>query len=685
MNRGILTKWFPARWHPAEDELIGLVDGQLSAKKSSKLHAHLKDCWTCRATTERLQRSISSFVEFVDHEFTPSLGTPPGNWKKFQSRLNSVVTEIGQSSWWSGMRDRLVTILSARSFQLRWAITSMGLLIMVFLALWSPQIPPVSAQELLQNSIASQTRRLRGVVQPVVYQKLQIRRRAAGIMPEQSVVLELWNDRSHARSYLSVEDHTGKQFISDPSLANETSGSHSQNKTAPPLLSELKSIYRENQMEWRQPLSAQNYDAWRNSLGAGQDRVKKTSQHGTEVLILQTVPAGAIRAGAIVEAELMVRAEDWHPLKQSIEVKGTNETRHYEIIESAYDVIALSALPSSIFKNAIQPRLPEPLVPPAARLAAPSPSTAELLEAEIEAQYALHRLKVCLGEPVEVVRNPRGQIQVRGLAATEARKKEILAALQVVELVTVSIQTIAEAQAATAPATGPAITKEDLSQSSEASSVEFKNGKLPIQDRLERYFTAHPELALLGLEERVQLSVPQKIVTLTREAVSQSEAALQEAWALRRLAEWYSPGKRAELPPSSQWLLEDMVLDHVESLKRAAGEARTLLTPILLFILEAEASPALSDDKLSEPSAVNLGEAESSWNRLALGVFDPLERTRVLIHGLFAGAALDSDPEEAARSLLSQLADVENEFQRLQAQVAREFSRSAERLSLKQP
>jgi hypothetical protein len=58
-----------------------------------------------------------------------------------------------------------------------------------------------------------------------------------------------------------------------------------------------------------------------------------------------------------------------------------------------------------------------------------TPSTGELITAEIESWFALHRAKACLGEALEVIRDRSG-VKIRGVVETAERREELLEALR---------------------------------------------------------------------------------------------------------------------------------------------------------------------------------------------------------------------------------------------------------------
>jgi len=57
------------------------------------------------------------------------------------------------------------------------------------------------------------------------------------------------------------------------------------------------------------------------------------------------------------------------------------------------------------------------------------PAVVDPILTEIEVYYALHRIGACLGEAIEVVRQPGGELDVRGVVVDANRKEQIRAAL----------------------------------------------------------------------------------------------------------------------------------------------------------------------------------------------------------------------------------------------------------------
>jgi hypothetical protein len=157
---------------------------------------------------------------------------------------------------------------------------------------------------------------------------------------------------------------------------------------------------------------------------------------------------GPFAMNAIRKAELVVRTDDWHPVEQRLEVQARDEVRKYELTETGFDILALNLLPASIFGDTNPPRAPltTASIPVPTLLPEPpaTPSTGELITAEIESWYALHRANACLGEALEVIRDRSG-VKMRGVVETAERREELLEALRAIPLTTPEIRTVEEA------------------------------------------------------------------------------------------------------------------------------------------------------------------------------------------------------------------------------------------------
>jgi hypothetical protein len=215
-------------------------------------------------------------------------------------------------------------------------------------------------------------------------------------------------------------------------------------------------------------------------------------------------------------------------------------------------------------------------------LAAKFPTPAELDATEMEAHYALHLAGACLGEPIEIVREAPGRLIVRGVARSAARQSELLAALGELqgppwlhlEIQTVESAIAASREAGQQPATASGTVSPAEGSPAAAYAVHVSSDRLALQDQLERYFT----------QEGDRSGASKNLNAFTRQAVSQSQTAMDHAWALRRLAERYGSAQTEQSLPRSRWLLQVMVREHLAEFTKQARMTRELLQPVLASI-----------------------------------------------------------------------------------------------------
>ena len=87
-------------WHVPEDDLLPFVDGEQPAKVAAKIRKHLEACWTCRRRVEKVQQTISAYVEYYSDAYVDNVEPPPHGWSNFETSLRRVVAE---ASWRSAL------------------------------------------------------------------------------------------------------------------------------------------------------------------------------------------------------------------------------------------------------------------------------------------------------------------------------------------------------------------------------------------------------------------------------------------------------------------------------------------------------------------------------------------------------------------------------------------------------
>jgi hypothetical protein len=167
--------------------------------------------------------------------------------------------------------------------------------------------------------------------------------------------------------------------------------------------------------------------------------------------------------------------------------------------------------------------------------------------------------------------------------------------------------------------------------------------KPPVEDFLVEYFREHPETQAASASS---VNDPSKqAAQFAGRAVSLSQAALAEAWALRRLAESY--GGFSDLPVHSQGLLKAMIFDHLRALREQLDHRFELLAPVAP---PAEAQDSDADD-----------DSNRNWQDHVLRLFRAIENLHDATLELFAG----TPPTSGAASISEKLAQSASTLKRL--------------------
>jgi hypothetical protein len=633
-----MTVWDENEGHPAEGALLLYLDGELPSKEAALVQAHLTACWSCRMNADRVQEAVFAFIEYRDQVLRPFTAPPPSNEQTFVGRLQGLKDRLGNRSWmarlysswsWGASASRL----AALPRPLIWTVAGMtAALAAVALLTWLDRAPVVTASELLQKASEAHARELRARVDPVIYQKLQIKR------GQRTATWELWCDTANARFRQSVKS------------AKERAAGQADEAA---LLTELTEVLRANRMNPQQPLSPASFQVWRQSLAAKREEVSRLQTEAGEMLRLRVLPVAEPSVGQITEASLIVREHDWHPLAQTLKVQGENETRDYELSETAYEVVPLAAL--TVFAEPTRSSAVPTVRIPAAGLPSPSarpaPTAAELQNAEIAALYILHQLKADLGEQIEVERESGKQIVVRGQVETPERKRELIAAIKEIPWVEARIQTFDEAAGHPARIEPPATTVTDPKPNTNAAPAAGANH---FEQRLADYFAERADP-----RQKDRAAINRQITQLANSVFAESSAALANGWALRRLAERFDESVDEQVDAAAAERLREIISDHLSEIGVRNRNLRAQLEPVLVAIagtrVEAVPSPR---------------SAEGTRSARIMRLFEAIEQAHQLAYRLFDSRhPYTVSPEQAASLMLGALAQLDAASQALEQNI----------------
>jgi hypothetical protein len=227
------------------------------------------------------------------------------------------------------------------------------------------------------------------------------------------------------------------------------------------------------------------------------------------------------------------------------------------------------------------------------------PSREEVLVKAIEIEYALHRLRACLGGEVRVLMDRNG-LRIAEEPGSPDRERELQTALG----------TVSMPAWVTRESEDPGRTRvESKAVTAEVRAVESGTAAAPAaEDAVRTYLRTHPDAAGPGDPASMAANYSSRVL-------SNASAAMREAWALRRLAETY-PAEG--IPSHSRWLLETMLRDHMRELSGDVGRSADLIAPVF----------ALS--KTQAPQSAETGSWQQETERVFKGVEDFERRASAL-------------------------------------------------------
>lgn len=194
---------------------------------------------------------------------------------------------------------------------------------------------------------------------------------------------------------------------------------------------------------------------------------------------------------------------------------------------------------------------------------------------------------------------------------------------------------------------------------------------------MREYFTRLPGVPGDGSE---LASIDRQIVELSNQAVALALAASAEAGALRQLAERYPPLQTNELAPASRWLLEVMVRDHLGALRTQMDQSRALVSPIMSSLEQGDSESAPAK---KSPASDLFDAADLNWAAWAFRIFARVQHAEQLTDYLFANGKFPGGRDEAVAELLADLDRVEDEFQKFQTEVDKDFTSGARLADMK--
>jgi hypothetical protein len=288
----------------------------------------------------------------------------------------------------------------------------------------------------------------------------------------------------------------------------------------------VAALFRSARYDWDDPLSAKSYRAWREGLAHKRDEVStvegRQSPEGGFYRISTTTGDGEL-----VSASLTLRIPDLEPTQGRFEFRNTEWVEMTELPD-------LPEPPASPVAEATGGIPSKPAMPPLPEEAAPAAAAG--IGEELQAVAALHEVGADLGDPLEIT-NSDGRIRVTGSGISPERQQQIRDALN----------SLAHVDVRFADAAPPARTERQANPAGAGAAV-VPRVDSRLQDKL---------------GGRTQLE------RFSAQLLDRSDAAMARAYALRRLAQEFSPPAEREMGAPDRRLLRSLAREHLAAL--AAG------------------------------------------------------------------------------------------------------------------
>jgi RNA polymerase sigma factor (sigma-70 family) len=555
-------------------------------------------------------------------ESSAAAATPPPNR---EAQAGPDVRPASADKQGLGASARLMSLvrrLFGGGFWLRpGALTAALALILVaaILVMRTPDMPGVSAAELLRRSAAAEES-ASGGANTVMFRAFTLEE-TAGSKPPARRRVEVWKSAERGLTVRRLYDEHGQL------LAGEWRGRDGASTVyrAPAAPASPDSPW-DVDAAWQFEPSAADF----RTLTGSADTVRVEESDDAYLL---TYEAGRSGDG-VSSATLTVRRRDLHATEQTLVVREAGAERRLRFAEVSYERRPKSSVPASSFEPDAPLLSPGSarVERPAAQGDAPRPAEAQdpgrggaaqgavtPAALEVEVLGLLNRAGADMGEQVSVSRTPQGSLHVRAIVDTDARKAELLRALAPVAsnpAVRVEVATASEAARQSRQAqAAPEVVQE----------VEPPGNRVAADAELRRYFSERGGGGQLDSE----------IIRFAVRESARSRRALQHAWALKRLAARFDAREFEALDEGARLKLLSMIGEHAEAVRRELAALEAELQPVF--------SPSAAGGSTGGAPIGVAGLADAADQLLALcSEIDPAVRSAFAVSNGGAAAALKS-------------------------------------------
>jgi anti-sigma factor RsiW len=570
------------QWHPSEGDLLLYVDGELPSRKADLLRSHLNACWACRVKAEKIEATISTFMDYRSRVAAqlPAFSADSA----FRRRLEELANRQGtRRPFWAMVlgSGRLFGALSFRTPLVSSAVVVVALIVAMGLKFFWPV--RVTAGELLAKSSAAEEVKANDV-SLVVHRSLLFEKRRSS---DQKVLdhrrIEVWHGGKGGVTARRLYDDAGHLVAGewrqrDGSSEIYRSGLRPRTeKHAATVLALLKTP----EELWRFDLSARAFRELMKSTA--QARVKRQGAY----YVVSFEPDHD--TGTLLEAVLTVRKDDLRAVGVDLLMASAAEahspaasappaTQLYSIVETSFEEEPAASAQPQVFE-------PDP-VPVASELAPSAQATRDL---QIETTYLLDQIGATLGQQITVVIGADHKLHVEGVVETEGRESEILNALAPVRSnPAVSVKVMSYADVLRRARRSPPRASAGL------GTLPALSATVPVEAELSEYLESH---AAPGQ----QFDLRQQVQKFSEEVVGDSSEAMRHAWVLKWLAGVLPSAEIEGLSEAARHQYFSMIAEHAKQVGQHTRSLRLRLEPAF-FPGEASSGHAIAGGSPETPA-----------------------------------------------------------------------------------
>jgi RNA polymerase sigma factor (sigma-70 family) len=473
----------------------------------------------------------------------------------------------------------LLRRLSGRGFWLRPGVATAlaALMLASALLVWRAHLRPhVSAAELLGRAAHAEESAGRDA-ETVQYRTIQLEeRRGAGGAVVKRRRVEIWKGAAKGATARRLYDERGKLVAGEWRAPD---GSRTFYRAPRPDAPPADGPARKWNLDtvWQFEPSAKDFTALIGRPDAaraeeGRDHFSVTYEAGVETATPD-----------LVSATLLLERRSLRAFEQTLTVREGGELIQFRFIEMTYERRPKDSVAPHVFEpddefveaGTIRVETDAGTAPaagdtrressaPTPAPAAASGATAATAALEVEVLSLLRRAGADLGEQVSVTRTPDGLLHVRAVAENGSRRDELLQALEPVSgEPSVRIEVVDnEAEY---------LRRGRLSNLNSVRRVEPSAEGVPADEELRRHL-------LRGGREGDALEAD--VISFSMRVSARSRNALQHAWALKRLAERFSPSELNALDQSARAKWLSLLREHAAAVGLEAAALRQELQPV---------------------------------------------------------------------------------------------------------